>query len=209
MAKKKNRYQQKAKKKHFLSGMSDSLPSKGNVKNTVLETGKDILVGVLGGGLIGAVIGRPSLPAGIVITGAGHYTGNRLLQLVGIGLMAANGFQKSETVAGLEGLDGVKERLQAYKLSLQEKFYLDKLLKKNAATVATTNGFGELQYFNYPDPSINGELAALDDIERQIAESAMQFQGQMTGEDDLTGSEDLMGANDYQFDVGELEERLY
>lgn len=208
MAKRKNRYQQKAKKKHFLSGMSDSLPSKGNVKNTVLETGKDILVGVLGGGLIGAVIGKPSLPAGIVITGAGHYTGNRLLQLVGIGLMAANGFQKSETVGGLEGLDGVKERLQAYKLSLQEKFYLDKLLKKNA-TATATSGFGELQYFNYPNASMNGELAALDDIERQIAESAMQFQGQMTSENDLTGSEDLMGATDYQFDVGELEERLY
>jgi len=205
MKKKKNRYQQKANKKHFLSGMSRGVSGKGNVKNTVLETGKDILVGVLGGGLIGAVIGKPSLAVGILTTGAGHYTGNRLVQLVGIGLMAANGFQKSETVAGLEGLDGVKERLQAYKLSLQEKFYLDKLLKKNAAT----NGFGELQYFNYPDASINGELAALDDIERQIAESAMQFQGQMTVQDDLTGSEDLMGANDYQFDVGELEERLY
>ena len=209
MAKKKNRYQQKAKKKHFLSGMSEGLPSKGNVKNTVLETGKDILVGVLGGGLLGAIIGRPSLGVGILTTGAGHYTGNRLVQLVGIGLMAANGFQKSETVAGLEGLDGVKERLQPYKLSLQEKFYLDKLLKKNTATTTATNGFGELQYFNYPDTSMNGELAALDDIERQIAESAMQFQGQMTGDDDLTGSEDLMGANDYQFEVGELEERLY
>ena len=94
MSKKKNRYSQKAKKKHFLSGMNEELPTKGNAKNTLLETGKDILIGVLGGGLIGAVIGKPSLAVGIITTGAGHYTDNKLIQLLGIGMMAANGFQK-------------------------------------------------------------------------------------------------------------------
>jgi hypothetical protein len=49
---------------------------------------------------------------------------------------------------------------------------------------AATNGIGELQYFSYPG-AMNGELAALDDIEQQIAESAMQFQGQMTGDEDF------------------------
>ena len=198
MAKQKNRYQQQAKKKHFLADMNEGLPTKGNAKNTVLETGKDILIGVLGGGLIGAIIGKPSLAVGIVTTGAGHYTGNKLVQLLGIGIMAANGFQKNTTttVSGLEGLDGVKERLQAFKESMQEKFYLDKIMKKKAATTGTS-GFGELQYFTYPDNPMNGELAALNDIEQQIAESAMQFQGQMSG------------GEDYQLEVGELEERLY
>jgi hypothetical protein len=191
MSKKKNRYSQKAKKKHFLSGMNEELPTKGNAKNTLLETGKDILIGVLGGGLIGAVIGRPSLAVGIITTGAGHYTDNKLIQLIGIGMMAANGFQKSGTVSGLDGLAGVKERLQAYKESISEKFYLDKIIKKKAGT----SGFGELQYFSYPDSSVNGELAALDDIENQIAESAMQFQ--MNGGDDL------------QIGIVELEDRLY
>ncbi|MBS1577388.1 MAG: hypothetical protein JST09_18975 [Bacteroidetes bacterium] len=194
MSKKKNRYKQEAKKKHFLSGMNEGLPTKGNAKNTVLETGKDILIGVLGGGLLGAVIGKPSLAVGIITTGAGHYTGNRLVQLLGIGIMAANGFQKSGTVSGLEGFEGVKERLQAYKESLQEKFYLDKILKKKVA--AATNGVGELQYFTYNDP-MNGHLAALNDIEQQVAESAMQFQGQMRGDDD------------FQVGIVELDERLY
>ena len=76
MSKKKNRYSQKAKKKHFLSGMNEELPTKGNAKNTLLETGKDILIGVVGGGLIGAIIGKPSLAVGIITTGAGHYTDN-------------------------------------------------------------------------------------------------------------------------------------
>jgi len=191
MSKKKNRYSQKAKKKHFLSGMNEELPTKGNAKNTLLETGKDILIGVLGGGLIGAVIGKPSLAVGIITTGAGHYTDNKLIQLLGIGMMAANGFQKSGSVSGLEGLEGVKERLQAYRESLSEKFYLDKILKKKGAT----NGFGELQYFSYPGSSVNGELAALDDIENQLAESAMQFQ--------MNGNEDL------QVGIIEMEDRLY
>jgi len=195
MSKKKNRYQKKATKKHFLSGMNEGLPTKGNAKNTVLETGKDILIGVLGGGLIGAVIGKPSLAVGIVTTGVGHYTSNKLVQILGIGIMAANGFSKSGTVSGLEGLDGVKERLQAYKESMKEKFFLDKIMKKKEG--AATSGIGELQYFTYPDSSMNGSLAALDDIEQQIAESAMQFQGQMTGDDDL------------QIGIVELEDKLY
>lgn len=181
MSKKKNRYQKKASKKHFLSGMNEGLPTKGNAKNTMLETGKDILIGVLGGGLIGAVVGKPSLIVGIVTTGVGHYTGNKLVQILGIGMMAANGFQKSSSVSGLSGLAGVKERLQAYKESMSEKFFLDKIMKKKGAA---TNGIGELQYFSYPG-AMNGELAALDDIEQQIAESAMQFQGQMTGDEDF------------------------
>src|SRR5215212_5300987 len=98
MAKRKNRYQKKAKKKHFLSGINGGLSTKGNAKNTMLETGKDILIGVLGGGLIGAAIGKPSLLIGIVTTGAGHYTGNKLVQVLGIGMMAGGGFQKSTTV---------------------------------------------------------------------------------------------------------------
>jgi hypothetical protein len=191
MSKKKNRYSQKAKKKHFLSGMNQELPTKGNAKNTLLETGKDILIGVLGGGLLGAVIGKPSLAVGIITTGAGHYTDNKLIQLLGIGMMAANGFQKTGAVSGLEGLEGIKERLQAYKESLSEKFYLDKILKKKGAT----NGIGELQYFSYPGSSVNGDLAALDDIENQLAESAMQFQ--------MNGNEDL------QVGIIELEDRLY
>jgi hypothetical protein len=85
--------------------LSSELKTEGSIKNTALETGKEILVCVLGGGLIGAAIGKPSLAIGIVTTGFGHYSGNKLTQLLGIGMMAANGFQKSSSVSGLEGLE--------------------------------------------------------------------------------------------------------
>ncbi len=177
MSNQKNEYKQKARKKGFLSGLNAELPTKGNVKNTMLETGKDLLVAVLGGGLIGSAIGRPSLAIGIVATGTGHYTQSRMLTLLGIGMMAANGFQKGKGVNGLEGLDGVKERLVAYKENFSEKLYLDKILKQKSA--AATNGFGQLQYFNY-DQEMNGGLNALNMIEDQLIESGMQFQ-QMNG----------------------------
>lgn len=178
MSKKKNRYQKKAKKKGFLSGQTERLNTKGNIKNSSLETGKDILIGVIGGGLVGAAIGKPSLIVGIATTGIGHYTGNKLIQILGLGMMAG-GTLKSGTVSGLEGLEGVKERLQAFKASLSDKFFLDKLKKK-----VGTSGIGELQYFTYPDSSM-GELAALNDIERQIEESAIQFQGGSINDDDI------------------------
>lgn len=178
MAKAKNTYKKNARKKNFLKGMNEQLPTKGNVKNTVLETGKDLLVAVLGGGLIGSAIGRPSLAVGLITTGSGHYTQNRLLTLLGIGIMAANGFQRGKTVNGLEGLDGIKERLTAYKENFSEKLYLDKIIKQKSATAAA-NGIGELQYFNYPG-EMNGGLNALDTIEQQLIESGMQFQ-QMQG----------------------------
>ena len=194
MPNQKNQYKQKARKKGFLSGMNEELPTKGNVKNTMLETGKDLLVAVLGGGLIGSAIGRPSLAIGIVATGTGHYTQSRMLTLLGIGMMAANGFQRGKGVNGLEGLDGVKERLMAYKENFSEKLYLDKIMKQKSA--AATNGIGELQYFNY-DQEMNGGLSALNSIEDQLIESGMQFQ-QMTG-----AALPEMEADD------EWEERLY
>jgi hypothetical protein len=169
----KKQYAKKAKRKNFMHGFNSELNTKGDVKNTALETGKDILVCVLGGGLIGAAIGRPSLAVGIVTTGIGHYSGNKLTQLLGLGMMAANGFQRNTTVSGLEGMDGVKERVQAFKESFSEKLYLDKF-RKNSST-GTTSGFGELQYFSYP----NNDLAALDAIEDQLTDSAMQFQGSL------------------------------
>lgn len=193
--KRKTRYAKKAKQQSFMQGFGSQLSTKGDIKNTALETGKDILVCVLGGGLIGAAIGRPSLAIGIATTGFGHYSGSKLTQLLGIGMMAANGFQRNTTVSGLEGLDGVKERIQAYKESFSEKLYLDKFKKKSPT--GTTSGFGDLQYFSYP----NNDLAALDAIEEQLTDSAMQFQGSLPEAD----------FGETELEIGELnmEERLY
>lgn len=206
---KKNQYAKKAKKASILGNMQ-GLPTKGNVKNSLLETGKDLLVGVIGGGLIGAAIGKPSLLIGLGMTGVGHYMDNRLATIFGIGIMASNGFQQ-KSVDGLDGLDGVKERVAAYKDTFSEKLFLDKFMKKSGGT----SGFGNLQYFNYQnevgrdydlqgDYEMNGHLAALNSIERQIEESGLQ-QLQMSGNYDLEGAYDMDGVDGTDLgDVSEL-----
>jgi len=187
-----NRYQKNAERSSF--ALAEGLPSKGNVKNTLIETGKDLLIGVIGGGVLGAVIGKPSLIAGVGVTGVGHYMGNRLISLVGIGMMAANGFQ-TKTVSGVDdGIDGIKDRVMAFKDSFSEKFYLDKILKKNAAAASTTvTGLGELQYFNYAN-EVAG-LAALNNVEEQMENSAIA-RLQMNGSPGVGNTDaDLPGMN--------------
>lgn len=184
----KNRYEKKAARAGF-AAMAAGLPTKGSVKNTLIETGKDLLIGVVGGGLIGAAIGKPSLAIGIGVTGIGHFMGQRLVSLAGMGMMAANGFQ-TKTVSGMDGMDGVKDRVVAFKDSFSQKLYLDKILKKKTAAVS---GFGNLQYFNYAD-EVSG-LAALNNMEDQMESSAMrrlQFNGGNIGE--IGAMEDRMEA---------------
>ncbi|MEP7374719.1 MAG: hypothetical protein ABI675_15090 [Chitinophagaceae bacterium] len=191
MANKANSYSKKAHKMELMRILKGEADGTGQLGASALLGIKDLVLVVLGGGVIAAVSGKVALPVGFIITGTGYYTNNKILQLLGAGTMAANGFQKTGTVQGLDGLDGVKERLQAYKESLKEKFFIDKLLKKKETT---TSGIGEVQYFNYGD-GMNGDLAALDEIENQLAESALQFQGTMAGEPDYV--------------IGEMEEMNY
>lgn len=168
---KKNRYSEKAQRSGFINDLKNGLPTKGSIKNTAIETGKDLLIGVVGGGLIGAAIGRPSLLAGIGVTGLGHFMGQRLVSLVGIGMMASGGFKTQAAVSGVDGLEGVKERLLAYRDTMKDKLYLDKILKKKPVA-----GVGNLQYFNYPQEVqglYGGGLDALDAIDDQLEESAM------------------------------------
>lgn len=179
----KNKFAQKAKQAGFID-FHQRLQTKDNIKNSALETGKDLLIGVIGGGVAGAAIGKPSLLVGIGLTGAGHFTDNHLLKLFGIGLMAANGFQRSKSVNGLEGLDkqAILNRIQAYKDNFSEKLFIDKLTGKRSANAESANGIGELQFFNYPN-DVNGaydELAALEDLEQQIARSGID-QMQVSG----------------------------
>jgi hypothetical protein len=184
MAKKKNRYIKNAKMTKVMQALKGDVNTNGDMGASALVTVKDLVIGVIGGGIVAAISGNLAIPIGFLLTGAGHYRNNKLLQAVGLGTMASNSFSKTGTVSGLEGLDGVKERLQALKGSLSEKFLLDKILKKKGMA-----GLGDVQYFNYPDATV-GELAALDNIENQLIESGMQFQG-ASEEYDLVGMDGM------------------
>ena len=67
---KKGRYTKKGKRQTMMQGFGSELKTEGSIKNTAIETGKAVLVGVLGGGLLGAAIGKPSFIVGILTTAA-------------------------------------------------------------------------------------------------------------------------------------------
>lgn len=197
----KNKYAKKAQRAQFLEKVN-GLQTKGNVKNTLIETGKDLLVGVIAGGLAGSAIGKPSLIAGAGITALGHFRGSRLLSLFGVGMMAANGFQTSSVSGVDEGMEGVKDRVVAFKNTFSQKLYLDKIMKKK--TAATVTGMGNLQYFNYAN-EVAG-LEALSNVEEQIENSALnrlQMSGNSIGatDDALPGMQgplaELSDVSDY------------
>lgn len=142
MKKRKNRYFKKAKQQGILSGTPSA--SKGDLKKTAIETGRDVLIGAIGGGLAGAVVGRSSFLVGIAVTGVGHYMGSNSAAAFGVGMMASGGYQAvSGAMSGAEsdGIEGVKERMLAFKDEFKRKLFLDKIIK---AKEESTNGFGEV-----------------------------------------------------------------
>jgi hypothetical protein len=184
-----NSYEKKARKKYLLG----FIPDTGNVKQAAIDTGKDLLIGAIGGGLAGAVLGRSSLLVGIAVTGISNYLKLRVGTSFGIGMMASGGYQTITSVngTGQSGFEGVKERMQAFKEDLKQKLFLDKILKTKK-TDEGTSGIGDVQYFTYPGNELNGD-AALDHIEQQIAASANAYDAEQ-----ISGS--------YDYDMGEIED---
>lgn len=176
--------------------LTHPLDTKGNGKNTAIETVKDLVVGVVGGGLAGAAIGKPSLLVGLGTSAIGHYGGVPLMTSFGLGMMASGTYQMaSGSVNGLTGLDGAKERVKLFGDSLKQRLYLDKIIKPKKKEDEGANGMGSVQYFKYPNTE-NKELdmGSLDNIEREIARLGEQYERQqMTGmNDDMNGIEDKL-----------------
>lgn len=205
MSKKKTKRTSKADKTKVLA-IAQELNTKGNAKNSAIESVKDLVVGVVGGGLAGAAIGKPSLLVGFGTSLIGHYMGSSMATSFGLGMMASGGYQigqGSVNGTGLTGLDGAKERMKAFGANIKQRLYIDKIIKpKVAEGEEGTSGLGNVQYFKYPQ---NQELdmGALDNIESEIARSGEQYgRRQMSGsyEDSFSGAYDEMSG---------AEERLY
>ena len=196
MAKRKNKKAQHLQHHSFLNGIAHELHPEGSIKDSAIMTVRDLVVGVVVGGAAGAAIGKTSLLVGAAVTGVGHYKKVPLMQIIGIGMMAANGFQNANnTVKGVDkdAVDGIKDRLMAYKESFQEKLFLDKILKKKAEV----GEIGSVQYFNYPNAeNFSGKLdmSELDKIESHLHQSAQDF-SQQQNVHGMDGNEWIDGTN--------------
>lgn len=192
----KNQYEKSKTKKNLLGAITAEQETEGNVAGSGIETAKDLVIGVIGGGIAGAIAGKFSLLAGAVVTGIGHYKKSRLATSFGIGMMASGTYRNAETMSGLTqgGLAGAKERVMSFKDAMTEKLFLDKILKKKTEA---TNGVGEVRYFLPSNENQAGELdlSALDRIEKQVAQSAAQY-SQVSGMGELGEPLDL-GSHNY------------
>ena len=172
----------KYKRKRGLHGTDGSKSTANNVKNSLVQTGKDLLIGVIGGGIAGAVIGKPSLLIGAGITGYGHYANKPTLSTFGIGMMAASGFNAGTNATnGIDGFskEDVKARLMNFKDSFTSKLFLDKIIKKK--TEETTNGMGAVQYYEYPNENKELDFSALDRLHNQVVQSGIDYKKTMQG----------------------------
>jgi hypothetical protein len=170
----------KYKRKRALHGTETAKATGVKVKESAIQTGKDLLMGVIGGGIAGAVIGKSSLLIGIGVTGYGHFANKPTLSTFGIGMMASSGF----TAQGTNGVDGfsaedVKARVMSFKDSIASKLFLDKIIKKK--TEESTNGVGAVQYYEYPNENKELDFSALDRLHSQVVQSGIDYKKSMQG----------------------------
>jgi len=172
----------KYKRKRALHGTDTAKTTGVKVKDSVIQTGKDLLIGVIGGGIAGAVIGKSSLLIGAGITGYGHYANKPTLTTFGIGMMAASGFNAgTNPTNGVDGFskEDVKARLMNFKDSFTSKLFLDKIIKKK--TEESANGVGAVQYYEYPNENKELDFSALDRLQTQVIQSGIDYKQSMQG----------------------------
>lgn len=103
---------------------------KEKINKTTKGLTNDLLLGVIGGGLAGAVLGKYSFFAGLALAGYGHYSDNKLLGTVGLGIMASG--TASALLGGkaqdpkLSQMEKVTERVKGFASELKRKVWIDK-----------------------------------------------------------------------------------
>jgi hypothetical protein len=190
------------RKKHKKSSVSRAkvmallhpLETKGDLKNSGIETLKSLGFGVVGGGIAAAAVGKSSLAWGALTTFVGHYTKSTPLTSFGLGMMATGGYQIGQGAvngAEMSGLEGAKERVKSFASQLKERLYINRLMPGRGAE--GTDGMGNVKYFKYPNESQHIDMGSLDNIEREIALAGEHYGSQMTGsDDDIAGVEDRL-----------------
>jgi hypothetical protein len=182
--------------------------TKGKGKETVYKTLANVGVAVIGGGLVTAIIGKPSFLLGLGLTGYGYYKDISWLAPLGIGMMASSHLVPNESSTGVSGFnlkqetENAKSRLMSFKDSLLSKTYIDKVIKPKATSKSsanrtietpvmeeTTEGFG----------SVEANLNVLNQIEKQLVSSAMEIQNQRKEQSTQGFNDEMNGIDEMDF----------
>ncbi len=196
--------------------------TKKDLGYTAGETFKDTLVGV-GGGVVGAAIGRPSLVTGILLTGASYFFNAPSLAPFGVGMMVSGGLQpstddnnsiapgdtESKSFDMKKELEAAKQRVTTFKDTFMKKLYVDKIKGNKDGTdgsEATQGLDGDVRYFLPGNDGAEVDTSVLDKINQKVIEATQEFAQQnnlMGAELNNTGE---MGEAAVVDDLDELEE---
>lgn len=193
----------KYKRKRALHGTEVTKTTGEKVKDSVVQTGKDLLIGVIGGGIAGAVIGKSSLLIGAGVTGYGHFAQKPMISTFGIGMMAASGFNAgANPTNGVDGFskEDITARIKSFKDSFTSKLFLDKIIKKK--TEESANGIGAVQYYEYPNENKELDFSALDRLQNQIVQSGIDYKKNMQGIESSSeeSAKEIYGNDDAEMD---------
>lgn len=125
--------------------------TKDKFKSTAEGLGRDLLIGVIGGGLAGAVLGRYSFLLGLGVAGFGHYSESKTMTALGLGMMASGTFHAltgKDQDSKKPLMEKVSERVEAFKTDLKRKLWVDKFYENKASkdkTNTTTDNVNGIQ----------------------------------------------------------------
>lgn len=188
--------EEEKKSKHELSTeyVLEKIQAKGSIKNTAIKSGAQVAIGVGGGAAGAALLGKWSFIPGLLLIGVGNYKGIPWMAPMGIGMAASSlTLVVDDGLKGVEGVEGfdfktkvtkAKQRLINLKDAFLSRTYLDKVFKKKE--VANSNGGAskrEIENGEEKPEEVNGlndtpndSAQELDDIEKKLIASAVQFQ---------------------------------
>jgi hypothetical protein len=199
--------------KHVL----EDIEAKGDVKNTLIKSVAQVVVSSVAGSLAGSYCGNWSFLIGPALVLGGNYTDLALLSPLGTGMIAgaiarpkdepkpAKTDANGKELSGFdlkEELKNAKDRALHWKESFLSRTYLDKVFKKKAAQNSNTANKSKQRTIAQEESPEDmnglsdapGDAQTLDEIEKQLIASAMEFQKKQQGQTEMQGVDpDLMG----------------
>jgi hypothetical protein len=182
--------------------------TKGKGKETAYKTLAHVGVAVIGGGLVTAIIGKPSFLLGLGLTGLGYYKDISWLAPLGIGMMASSHLVPNESNTGVSGFnlkqetENAKSRLMSFKDSLLSKTYIDKVIKPKATSKSSANRTTETPVMEETTEgfgSVEANLNVLNQIEKQLVSSAMEIQNQRKEQSTQGFNDEMNGIDEMDF----------
>lgn len=188
-----------AKGKSKAGGIKKYWQQKG--KKQAIGSAIDIGGALIGGGIGAALKGKTAFWVGLGTILAGHLIGEKgkIVHSIGVGATAYGiatidplGIGTGQPVSGATGMQGVKERLMAFKDNLLHATFLDKLVKKKEATGAG----GSIGNIDMSDLDLFEQYGQQQAYLQALLEEQQNDQRILERDDEYEDQDDLEGFDD-------------